>query len=624
MNLNPLNSHFHPKDISMKTYILIIAVILLVSITSAQQPKEVSTEKQVEQLLKKMTLEEKIGQMTQPDYDAIRNNAKDVITYAFGSILWGGNSEVKDLSPKGWAEVYDSLQRISQKTRLKIPMLFGIDAVHGHNNVDGAVIFPHNVALGATHNPQLVEQVGAVAAKEIRSTGIHWTFAPCVAVARDERWGRTYESFGEDPALVAQLGSAFVKGLHGPSLSDENSVLACVKHYVGDGGTILGDDQGETTMDEATLRKIHMPGYVEAIKQGARSIMVSYSSWNGNKMHGHKYLITDVLKGELKFNGFVVSDWAGIDQLPGNYKDDIQQSINAGLDLVMIPNGHGQPNNYLEFMKLLKELVVEKKVDMPRINDAVRRILTVKIEMGLLKNPFVPIEKSGSVGNAEHRSVARNAVKQSLVLLKNEREFLPLSKKTKSILVAGKGADNIGMQCGGWTIIWQGKEGNVTSGGTTILQGIRNAVSKETNVKYSVDGSGADSGDIAIVVIGEAPYAEFMGDRTDLSLSQEDVQLVERMSSKGIPVVVVLLSGRPMIVNTALDRSNAFIAAWLPGTEGDGIADVLFGDYSPTGTLPHSWPSAMNQVPINVGDKEYQPLFPFGYGLTFGKEKAVK
>jgi len=585
---------------------------------AAAQPKGTDIEAKVNALLKKMTLDEKIGQMTQVDYEAIKAYPNDIIKYSIGSILWGGNSEILDLSPKGWADCYDSLQRLSEKTRLRIPILFGIDAVHGHNNVNGAVIFPHNIALGATRNPVIVEQVAAITAREMKGTGIHWTFAPCVAVARNERWGRTYESFGEDPALIKLLTPAFVKGLQNSSLADNNSVLACAKHYVGDGGTTNGRDQGNTEVDEATLRSIHLPGYLEAINAGVKSIMASYNSWNGNKMHGNRYLITDVLKGELKFNGFVVSDWSGIDQLSPNYKYAVEQSINAGLDMVMITAGPGGRNNYEFFIKTLKELVKEKTVSMARIDDAVRRILRVKFEMGLFEQKYANRNLLAEIGSAAHRQIGREAVRQSLVLLKNEKNVLPLSKTMKSLVVAGKGADDIGMQCGGWTIDWQGRRGNFLNGGTTILQAVKNTVSKETNVKYSPDGSTADSGDVAIVVIGEEPYAEMHGDREDLSLAKEDVALVEQLTAKGVTVVVVLISGRPMIINSTLEKSAAFVAAWLPGTEGQGVADVLFGDYAPTGKLPHSWPRSMKQIPINVGDETYDPLFPYGFGLTYG------
>jgi beta-glucosidase len=608
----------------MKMFSLFCALLMLCSAASAQQKKEQSVDQQVQTLLKKMTLEEKIGQMTQVDYEAIKNTPIDIIKYSIGSILWGGNSEIVDLTPKGWADCYDSLQQLTEKTRLKVPMLFGIDAVHGHNNVNGAVIFPHNVGLGATNNPMIVEQVAAVTAQEMKATGIHWAFAPCIAVARNERWGRTYESFGEDPTLVKNMGTAHVKGLQGADLASRTSALACIKHFVGDGGTTNGKDQGNTEVDEATLRSTHLPGYVDAINAGAMTVMASYNSWNGNKMHGNRYLLTDVLKGELKFQGFVVSDWNGIDQLSPNYKYAVEQSINAGVDMVMTTSPRGNFNSYDTFISTLKQLVKEKTVSMKRIDDAVSRILKVKIAMGLFTQKYSDKNLLAEVGSSAHREVGREAVRQSLVLLKNDKSFLPLSKNAKSIIVAGKAADDIGIQCGGWTIDWQGKSGPVVTGGTTLLQAVKNTVSASTKVKYSADGSGADSGDIAIVVAGELPYAEFMGDRSDLSLSPDDAAIVDRLRAKGVPVAVVLLSGRPMIINSLLEKSTSFIAAWLPGTEGQGIADVLFGDYAPTGKLPHSWPRSMMQVPVNAGDKDYDPLFPFGYGMTYAVTKAQK
>lgn len=591
--------------------------LLIVVATACLPAQKTSIEKKVDAILKKMTLDEKIGQMTQVDYDALKQHPADAVTFSIGSILWGGNTEINDLTAKGWADLYDSLQALSQKTRLKIPLLFGIDGVHGHNNVTNATIFPHNIGLGATRNPALVEKVAMITGKEIRGTGIQWDFSPCVAVARDERWGRTFESFGEDPNLVKELGAAYVKGIQGSELNGQSLNLACVKHYVGDGGTTNGKDQGNTEVDEATLRAIHLPGYVETIHGGALTVMPSYSSWNGNKLHGSKYLLTDVLKNELGFKGFLVSDWAGIDQLSPKFEYAIEQTINAGLDMAMIPNGRGQRNNYVEYITLLKKLVNKKRIPMSRIDDAVRRILTVKIQMKLENSLTVDRTLLKEVGSAEHRFVARDAVRQSLVLLKNERNILPLSKKINKIFVAGKGANDIGIQCGGWTIAWQGSEGNIVAGGTTILQGIKNTVSKETEVLYSADGSIADSSGVAIVVVGEKPYAEMFGDRKDLSLSKEDAALIEKIKAKGISVVVLLLSGRPMIINSSLQNSDAFIAAWLPGSEGQGVADVLFGDYVPTGKLPHSWPKSMDQIPINIGDKNYDPLFPFGFGLTY-------
>ncbi len=599
----------------MKINILPVVIFLLAGIFSVNAQNAI--DKKVDALLSQMTLDEKIGQMTQVDYDAIKKNVDDIVKYYLGSILCGGNSEPDDITAKGWANLYDSFQNLALTTRLKTPIIWGIDAVHGHNNVDGATIFPHNVGLGATHNPKLVEQVAAVTAAEIKGTGMQWDFAPCVAVARDERWGRTYESYGENPDLVKMLGAAYVKGTQGKNLSDKTSVLACVKHFAGDGGTTNGKDQGNTEIDEETLRKIHLQGYVEAIKAGAKSIMVSYSSWNNEKLHGHKYLLTDVLKRELGFKGFLVSDWAAIDQLGKDYKSDIEKSINAGLDMIMIPNGHGQDNNYVDFITKLKELVNENKVPLSRIDDAARRILKVKFELGLFKNPMTDKQLTTQIGSNKHREIARDAVRQSLVLLKNDNKVLPLSKNLKRIHVTGKSADDIGNQCGGWTISWQSKSGNVISGGTTILQAIKNTVSKNTEVTTSTDGSGAEGADVCIVVVGETPYAEMIGDREDLSLAKEDADAIEKAKTSGVPVIVILISGRPMLIEPSLKISDSFVAAWLPGTEGQGVADVLFGDFKPVGKLPHTWPKNMQQIPINIGDTNYDPLFPYGFGLTY-------
>jgi beta-glucosidase len=437
-------------------------------------------------------------------------------------------------------------------------------------------------------------------------------------VARNERWGRTYESFGESPELVAEMGAAAVRGLQGSRLSNPTSALACAKHFLGDGGTTNGKDQGNTECDEATLRRIHLPGYAAAVKAGVGSIMISYSSWNGAKMHGHRHMITDVLKGELGFKGFIVSDWAAIDQLSSDYSHDVEVSINAGLDMVMIPNGPDKKNSYVEFINDLKNLVAEGKVSQSRVDDAVRRILRVKIQMGLFEHPFTDPALTPLVGSPEHREVARDCVRHSLVLLKNTGSTLPLKKTVKRLHVAGKGADDIGTQCGGWTIAWQGGTGTVLKGGTTILEAIRQAVAPGTRVTYSTDGSDSGGADAIVVVIGEKPYAEMMGDRADLSLATEDRAIVKKAKEAGVPLVTILLSGRPLILGEALDASDAFVAAWLPGTEGRGVSDVLFGDHKPSGKLPHTWPRSMSQVPINVGNgPDGEPLFPFGFGLTY-------
>lgn len=591
---------------------LVILCVALISWGMAQD--HTGVDPAVEKLLSSMTLEEKIGQMTQVDIDALAS-PDHIAQYFLGSLLAGGDSEPLDISATGWATTYNRYQAFALKTRLQIPLIFGIDGVHGNNNVEGAVIFPHNIGLGATRNPGLVEAAGRVIAREIYATGINWTFAPCIAVARDERWGRTYESFGETPELAKSLGAAFIRGVEGERLGQGVSLVACAKHYLGDGGTTHGIDQGNSECDEATLRRIHLPGYAEAVRAGAGTIMVSYSSWNGIKMHGNRYLITDVLKGELGFSGFVVSDWAAIDQLPGDYQSDIETSINAGLDMIMIPNGPEKPDNYVEFVTLLKISVQEGKVPIARIDDAVRRILRVKMESGLFAHPYSDPEAGKRFGCPEHRAVARECVRQSLVLLKNDRATLPLSKNPGRIHVAGKSAHDIGNQCGGWTISWQGRSGPVISGGTTILSAIYHTVAPETRVTYSRDGSQADGADVGVVVIGETPYAEMKGDTDKLTLSDEDVAAVSRLKAAGIPVVAILVSGRPLLLDRILDHCDAILVAWLPGTEGQGVADVLFGDYRPVGKLPHSWPRASS--PVNEGDADYDPLFPYGFGLTY-------
>ncbi|HEY2760637.1 MAG TPA: glycoside hydrolase family 3 protein, partial [Pirellulales bacterium] len=365
----------------------------------------------VDHLLEQMTLEEKIGQMTQVDSEALKGHADDVGKYFLGSVLSGGGSDpASGNSPQDWAKHYDSFQTEALKTRLKIPMIYGIDAVHGHNNVDGAVIFPHNIGLGASRNPALVEAAARVTAEEMSGTGINWAFAPCIAVAQNLRWGRTYESFGQSPELAELLAPAAVRGLQGKNLAGPTSVVACAKHFLGDGGTTNGKDQGNTEIDEATLRRIHLPGYIAAIKAGVGSIMVSYNSWNGQKMHGNKHLLTDVLKGELGFQGFLISDWAAIDQLGPNYKDDVEKSINAGLDMVMIPNAPGKPNNYVQFIDDLKQLVADGKISQERIDDAVRRILWIKLQTRLFDHPFTDNSLTEQIGSKEHRAVARQCV----------------------------------------------------------------------------------------------------------------------------------------------------------------------------------------------------------------------
>jgi beta-glucosidase len=572
-----------------------------------------SPERRAEDVIGRMTLDEKIGQMTQADSGSLPSSAP-VRELFLGSVLSGGDSEPPDTSAKGWAAMVAEFQKQALATRLRIPILYGIDAVHGHNNVRGATVFPHNIGLGCARNPKLVEHVARITAAEIAATGMHWNFAPCIAVPQDERWGRTYEGFGESPELASLLGPPFIRGTQGAALLEPGRVLATAKHFVGDGGTKGGVDRGDTSGDEAALRAIHLEGYKAAIKAGAGSIMVSYNSWNGQKMHGHKRLLTDVLRGELGFRGLLVSDWNGIDEIPGERDDDVAHAINAGIDMVMAPD------SYREFIGSLKKNVQAGRVPIARIDEAVRRILVTKFRMGLFEAPFGDPSLLPRVGSPEHRAVARQAVRESQVLLVNRKNALPLASTLSNIVVGGKASDDLGLQCGGWTISWQGSSGRVTEG-TTVLQAIRKAIPSAT-VTHSTSGEVARGAQAAVIVIGEQPYAEFKGDRQNLSLAPDDAQAVKNAKKAGVPVIVVLFSGRPLILEPILSDADALIAAWLPGTEGDGIADVLFGKYNPTGKLSVTWPRSMAQVPINVGLKGEKPagaLFDYGFGLSYAR-----
>ena len=566
--------------------------------------------------LSKMTLAEKVGQMTQANKGALATNS-DIATYFLGSLLSGGGE-----GPGGgntaseWADMYDNYQNIAVGSRLGIPLIYGVDAVHGHNNVSGTVIFPHHIGMGATRNTVLMQQAEDVTRQEVLGTGMNWAFAPCVCVPQDERWGRAYEGFSEDTALVSALGVASIKGLQGASLGT-NSVLATAKHYMGDGGTSYGTgdagyliDRGNTQVSEAVLRAIHLPPYQSAVANNVGSIMVSYSSWNGTKMHSNSYLITTVLKGELGFKGIVVSDWAGIDEIPGDYASDVRTAINAGVDMVMVPS------DYKLFISTLTAEVNAGRVPMSRIDDAVTRILTQKFALGLFTKYHTDRSYTTQVGSAAHRAVARQAVRESLVLLKNNA-VLPLSKtSTYKIVVGGSHVDNLGYQMGGWSITWQGGSGTTTTG-TTFWQALQAA--KPANVTLQNVGTNTASsytGDIGIAVIGELPYAEGHGDSSDLAVSAANTAQVNDICSRTTKCIVILMSGRPLIVNSQVNTSAAFIAAWLPGTEGLGMTDVLFGDYNFTGTLPVTWPNAVSQEPINNGDGKVG-LFAFGYGLKY-------
>ena len=572
----------------------------------------------VDDLLKEMTIDEKIGQMTQVDQQFL-NDISDISTYGFGSLLSGGGSTPKVNEPKAWAEMYDRYQKEALSSRLKIPLLYGIDAVHGHNNVVGATIFPHNIGLGATRDAKLVESVARATALEVAATGIDWDFAPCLAVPNDYRWGRTYEGFSEDTELVTELGNAAILGYQSADIDNPNSVLACAKHFIGDGGTIFGTglngkiDRGNLAISEEELRKTHLPPFKKAIESGVATFMAAYNTWDDVRCHANKYLLTDILKDELGFKGFVVSDWAAIEQIPGNYRSDIIISINAGIDMVMVPGAVRFGNeSYEKFMSLFREAIEDGSIPISRVDDAVKRILLIKKQSGLFDRPFSDQQLLAHVGSKKHREIAREAVRKSLVLLKNNDDLLPLPKSGKKIIVAGRGANNIGMQSGGWTISWQGEMEDKTEG-TSVLEAIKLAVDPNASVQFTEDGKNAE-GDIAVVVIGEEPYAEMEGDRDDLKLNKEDLDVIKRLKNKNIPVVVVLFSGRPMIITDEIDQWDSLVAAWLPGTEGAGISDVLFGDYNPTGKLSFSWPRSIDQFPITKSDNY---LFDFGYGLSY-------
>ncbi|XP_066305994.1 uncharacterized protein [Miscanthus floridulus] len=579
-----------------------------------------------------MTLAEKIGQMSQIERE---NATADVVRgYFVGSVLSGGGSVPAPQAPaEAWVDMVNGMQRAAMSTRLGIPMLYGIDAVHGHGNVYKATVFPHNVGLGCTRDPELVKKIGAAVALEVRATGIPYVFAPCVAVCRDPRWGRCYESFSEDPKVV-QAMTSIIPGLQGeipasgrrgtPFVAGQRNVAACSKHYVGDGGTTRGINENNTVASFHDLLSAHMPPYYSAVIQGVSTVMVSFSSWNGVKMHASRFLITDFLKNRLRFRGFVISDWRGLDKMTSpehaDYMMSVQLGILAGIDMVMIPY------TYTEFIDDLTALVQNGTIPMSRIDDAVRRILRVKFTMGLFENPYGDASLAGELGKQEHRELAREAVRRSLVLLKNgkdgDKPLLPLPKKARgSILVTGSHAHNLGYQCGGWTITWQGLGGNNLTTGTTILDGIRRAVDRGTDVVYS---ESPDAGfvqqnkgrfDYAVVVVGEPPYAESFGDNLNLTIPAPGPSVIRDVCSS-IRCAVVLVSGRPLVVEPYMGVVDALVAAWLPGTEGQGISDVLFGDYGFTGKLARTWFRSVEQLPMNVGDAHYDPLFPFGFGLT--------
>jgi beta-glucosidase len=597
-------------------------------------PADQEIENRIGQLLARMSPEEKVGQIIQAEIGY--TSPEDVKKYHLGSVLNGGGTRPgnkRHASTGEWLAMADAYYNASMDVSdggIAIPIMWGADAVHGHSNIFGATIFPHNIGLGAMRNPALVQEIGRITAREVRVTGLDWTFAPTVAVAQDDRWGRTYESYSEDPALVREYAAAVVLGLQGEpgtaEFLDAEHVIATAKHFLGDGGTRYGDDRGDTRVSEAELRDIHAPGYASAIESGVQSVMASFSSWNGKKMHGHGYLLTDVLKTRMGFDGLVIGDWSGHGQVRGCSSASCPQAINAGLDVFMaIRRWKSLYRNTLKQVK-------KGEITQARLDDAVRRVLRVKIRAGLFDRGL-PSQRhlageASIIGSREHRAVARRAVRESLVLLKNKGGLLPI-QPGQSILIAGDGADNIGKQVGGWSITWQGTDAVNADypGATSIMSGLREAISSiGGSVEYDRDGDYSSRPDMAVVVYGENPYAEYQGDLETLEFEprkKNSLALLNKFRADDIPVVSVFLSGRPLWVNPELNASNAFVAAWLPGSEGHGIADVLVADadgrprFDFKGRLSFSWPRSPLQARLNPHHEKYAPLFELSHGLNY-------
>ena len=608
-------------------------------------------ETKVKDLLAKMTLAEKIGQMTQPEKNSVRPG--DVAALALGSVLSGGGGNPTPNTPAAWADMVRAFQDEALSSRLGIPLLYGVDAVHGHNNVRGATIFPHLVSLGAAGDADLARRVARATAVECAATGVRWDFAPMVAVVQDVRWGRAFEAFGDDTALVSELGAAYVRGLQEEDgrpptadgrqtegggqrsavggLSIPTAVLATPKHYIGDGATLWGTsrmemldvkfsiDQGDVREDEAALRRKYLPPYVAALEAGALCVMASFSSWQGVKMHAHHHLLTEVLKDELGFRGFVVSDWMAVDQIDPDFGVAVARAVNAGIDMVMVPY------DYPRFIATLTAAVERGDVAQSRIDDAVARILRVKFALGLFERPHTDPALLARVGCPDHRALAREAVRRSVVLLRNKGGALP-RRAPGLVLLAGEAGDDIGLQCGGWTIKWQGVSGRAATEGTTILEGLQQTAPPGSRIEFNrfgrfdhvTDAAGAPlTADLGLVVLHEPPYAEGLGDRADLCLSADDVALIERVKARSRQVAVLLVTGRPLIITDALPLADAWLAVWWPGSEGAGVGDVVFGHHPFTGRLPTHWPRSMAQLPLDtlLADPA-GPLFPGGFGLT--------
>jgi beta-glucosidase len=587
-------------------------------------------ESKITTILKQMTVEEKVGQTLQPEIRWVTPD--DVRDYHIGSIENGGGSFPhgnKHASLKDWVDMVQSYWEASvdpRANKVRIPLMWASDAVHGHNNVLGSTLYPHNIGLGAAHDPALIRRIGEATAAEVRSTGMDWAFAPTIAVARDDRWGRTYESYSEDPRIVAAYAGAIVEGLEGSGRTflDRDHVISTAKHFLGDGSTQNGRDQGNSLVSEKELSQVDAAGYVSAINAGTQTVMASYSSWHGTKMHANKALLTDVLKNRMGFDGLIIGDWNAHSQIPGCTLSDCAIAFNAGIDVFNVPTDWKALYN-----NMIRE-VQSGEIPMARLDDAVRRVLRVKFRAGVMSEP-APRDRPNTfkaIGSADHRAIARQAVRESLVLLKNNHSLLPI-KAGAHILVAGEGADSVAMQTGGWTLSWQGNDNspNEFPGATSIYQGIKAAAEASGGTAtLSPDGTFADRPDVAIVIFGEAPYAEYMGDQTDVALhhgNNESLALLKHLKAQGIPVVAVLLSGRPVYVTPQINQSDAFVAAFLPGSEGEGVADVLLAgrDGKPLqdfrGKLGFSWPKRPDQTPLNTGMAHYDPQYPYGFGLNY-------
>lgn len=592
--------------------------------SKTMQPISPETETKIDALLAQMTLEEKVGQMAQAEKNSI--TPEEVTSYSLGSVLSGGGGNPEPNTPENWHAQVTSYLKAARESRLGIPLIYGVDAVHGHNNVVNAVIFPHNIGLGATRDPQIVEQIGHATAREILATGAQWNFAPAVSVPQDIRWGRTYEGYSEDTAVVTEMALAYLKGLQAPTETGA-WVLPSVKHFVGDGATDWGSskpmewasgdnwqgptdvfkiDQGDMTVDEETVRRVHLAPYVAAVESGVLNIMVSFSSWNKLKMHAHKYLLTDVLKGEYGFEGFLVSDWMAINQIDEDFYTCVVQSINAGLDMIMVPF------DFKQFIESTLTAVQKGDISQERIDDAVRRILRAKFALGLFDRPDQMTYQDGVLGAAEHRKIAGEAAKKSLVLLKNEQSALPLQAESP-VFVAGEAADDIGLACGGWSITWQGGSGPITQG-ETLLTGLK-AIGGDS-VVYQANGEFDGKASTGVVVVAENPYAEGMGDNGNLTLTDDQRELITRVRAQVEKLVLVIYSGRPIVVSDVVDQCDAIVAAFLPGSEASALAEVFYGQQAFTGKLSFSWPRDLDQIPLSaLKASENPPQWAFGHGL---------